>query len=139
MILPPPRPVFFSYPKKQKKKPRKISNFCPRRFKTAREKILQTAREERIVPEEKKKEIFYPRKKKSLPEKKIRNQAVRNQKKSFKILNFCPRKNLKSIQDNFKMPEKIYAKVVEKNSFHPRKKPKKGQKIGFSGTFHFLG
>ena len=138
MILPPPRPVFFSYPKKQKKNREKFQISAREDLKLPEKKSCKLPEKKELCPRKKKRK-FLPEKKKSLPEKKIRNQAVRNQKKSFKILNFCPRKNLKSIQDNFKMPEKIYAKVVEKNSFHPRKKSKKGQQIGFSGTFHFLG
>ena len=41
--------VFFS-PRKKKFSPRKFSRFCPRKFASAREKILKTAREEKIVP-----------------------------------------------------------------------------------------
>ena len=45
---------------------------------------------------------------------------------------FCARENVR-------VPEKICAKVGEKNKFPPRKKLKKQRKNAFSGTFHFLG
>ena len=86
--------VFF-LPEKKKVYPRKFSIFCPRSFQTSREKILKTAREERLVPE-KKTAKFHPRKKR-LPEKKMQN---------------CARENSKSTR------EKIRSKISSINFFH---------------------
>ena len=74
--------MLFFLPEKKKILPRKFSDFCPRNLKTAREKILKSAREEKIVPE-KKTAKFHPRKNKPPREK-----------------------NQKSARENSKVPEK---------------------------------
>ena len=67
---------FFS-PRKKKFSTRKFSRICPRKFAIAREKILKTAREKKIVPVKKlaklhpRKKNLWARKKSKIPPEKI--------------------------------------------------------------------
>ena len=108
------------------KLPEKKSRKLPEKKKCSREKIAKIC----------------PRKKSGCPRKKCRNFPAKIQR----IPEFLPEKNNIQPEKNFEiLPEKTsecprkFRKKWARKIFLPEKKPKKIQKNGFSGTFHFLG
>ena len=114
----------------------KFPIFCPRSFKITREKILKTARKEKIVPEKKQRNTT--REKKSLPEKKYKIVLLKIQK----IIKFMPEKNTNQPENKSKkLPEKAlecYESLLKRGreKYFP---PKKKQKMVSRSLFIFSG
>ena len=101
-----PEKIFKILPEKICKCPRKNLENCPRRKNCTREKFSK----------------FAPEKKKPVGEKKITNfplKIAKNPRKFFDLCprnpNFNPRKKSFCARENVRVPEKICAKVGEKN------------------------
>ena len=136
--------MFFS-PRKKKFSPRKFSRFCPRKFASAREKILKTAREEKIVPV-KNLANLHPRKKNLWARKKSqispwKLQKIRENSLIYarEILTSTREKKSFCARENVRVPEKICAKVGEKNKFPREKTSKNSEKMPSRALFIFSG